>query len=97
MEEVNEAMNLLSEQEAARRCGGSRITLLRPEKSDSIALEPASCFLALRLTSFSPVSKKARKPVQFPRQPGCNRHDRFSLLNTADPYASTAGDGSTRV
>lgn len=36
MEEVKEAMNLLSEQEAARRCGVSRITLLRARKAGKI-------------------------------------------------------------
>ena len=51
MEDVKEAMSLLSEQETARRCGVSRISLLRARKagkSDTTASEPAFCFLELR-------------------------------------------------
>jgi len=36
MEEVKEPNNLLSEQEAAKRCGVSRITLLRARKAGKI-------------------------------------------------------------
>jgi excisionase family DNA binding protein len=36
MEEVKEPINLLSEQEAAKRCGVSRITLLRARKAGKI-------------------------------------------------------------
>jgi excisionase family DNA binding protein len=36
MEETTEQMDLLSEQEAARRCGVSRITLLRARKAERI-------------------------------------------------------------
>jgi excisionase family DNA binding protein len=36
MGEVKEPMNLLSEQEAAKRCGVSRITLLRARKARKI-------------------------------------------------------------
>jgi len=38
MEEVKEPNNLLSEQEAAKRCGVSRITLLRARKAGKIPL-----------------------------------------------------------
>ena len=49
------------------------------------------------MKSFSRVLKKVRKTVRFPKQAECKWHDRFSVINTADPYASAARDGSTRV
>jgi excisionase family DNA binding protein len=36
MEDVNDQLNLLSEHEAAKRCGVSRITLLRMRKAGRI-------------------------------------------------------------
>ena len=40
MEDVKELMNLLSKQEAATRCGVSRITLLRARKAGKIRFRP---------------------------------------------------------